>query len=284
MPDQFNFTIGGMTIRLIPDSKDAQFSIKKPVATFQTNNEPGVILQVLCGQMPAISDTELVFDSRVTWQMLKRGQDWLVRVGMEELFQVGVFSPDFHHGKVYVARNEGDPDRFNFPLDYPMGEVIMMHLLPGYNGVMMHAAGVIYNGEGYLFTGHGGVGKSTTARLWQATPGALVVNDDKVILRCIDGEWRMFGTPWHGEGGMAEPLSAPLKRIFILKQAKENRLDPIPMVQAAAMLLARAFVPLWDAGRMDSAIQFMGDLLQVIPCEQYGFLPDTSAVEFIQSL
>ncbi len=284
MLELLHITIGGIPIALHVHPPQTHFDIQRPVTKFISSAEPTVNLRVHCGSLFPEIDARLVFDSQVTWQMLSRNTDWLVKVGMQETFQLGIFRSDFSQGDIYVAPSLEEKDAFIFPLDYPMGEVLLMNLLATHRGVMMHAAGVIYQGGGYLFAGHGGVGKSTTSRLWQATPGAVVVNDDKVILRWIDGQYRMFGTPWHGEGGMAEPLSAPLKRIFILKQAKENRLNPIPTVQAAAMLLARAFVPLWDAGRMDSAIQFMGDLLQVIPCEQYGFLPDTSAVEFIQSL
>ena len=95
----------------------------------------------------------------------------------------------------------------------------MTNLLGTGLGVMLHSCGVIYQGSGLVFAGVGGAGKSTTARLWQQQSGARVVNDDRVIIRRTGGQFRLYGTPWHGEGGMALAEDAPLKRIFILKHA-----------------------------------------------------------------
>jgi len=159
-----------------------------------------------------------------------------------------------------------------------------MNLLASNSGLLTHAAGVIAQGNGYLFSGHGGAGKSTTARLWQEQAGVQVVNDDKVILRKQGGKFILYGTPWHGQGGIAIPACAPLKRIFILKQAPSNAVTALSPAQAASRILARSFVPLWDNTKMASILNFLEELCQAVPCQELGFVPDPSAVDFVRNL
>ena len=137
---------------------------------------------------------------------------------------------------------------------------------------------------GYLFAGIGGAGKTTTARLWNENPGVRVVNDDHSILRKIGDQFRVYGTPWHGQGGFALAEDAPLKKIFILKQAPANQAVRLSPAKAAAALLVRTFAPLWDAPAMDFTLQFLDDLCQSIPCYELGFVPDQSAVEYVRCL
>ena len=44
-----------------------------------------------------------------------------------------------------------------------------------------------------------------------------IVSDDRVIVREAGGEWRMFGTPWHGEAALSSPASAPLDGVFLCR-------------------------------------------------------------------
>ncbi len=111
-----------------------------------------------------------------------------------------------------------------------------------------------------------------------------VLNDDHTILRKINGQFRVYGTPWHGQGGIALAEDAPLKKIFILKHAPTNQAVRLPPAQAAAMLLVRAFAPLWSAPAMEFTLQFLDELCQAVPCYELGFVPDQTAVEYVRCL
>lgn len=301
MPAPFNLSLGGVPISLIPDQDGGEYELVRRVVEFHSRSEPEITLQVHCGWFPEVDDAQLSFETDHGWQLLQAGEKKVIRVRSAEQdpYQLGIFPNDFRSGDIYVAPYEdmqthtlGDQQlsspsseaSYIFPLSYPMGELFMMNLLGTGLGMLFHACGVIYQGKGYLFTGHGGAGKTTTARLWEAVPGAKVVNDDKVILRKEAGEFRMYGTPWHGEGGMVLPDSAPLHRVFILKQADQNTVSSLHPVDAAGRLLARTFVPLWDADKIDYSLKFLDELCQAVPCVELGFLPDSSAVEFVLNL
>lgn len=226
----------------------------------------------------------MAFDTNIAWQLFVEDGNWIYRHRQQPPWQLGIFPPDFSSGVIHVAARPENPDLFVFPLDHPLGELLMMNLLGRGRGILLHACGVVYQGEGYLFAGHGSAGKTTTARLWQHLPGAQVVNDDKVILRKKDGVFWMYGTPWHGEGGMALPLSAPLKRIFLLNQASENYAKSLPPALAVSMLLARGFVPLWDAEKIDFTLEFLSELVQTLPCQVLGFRKDPAIIDFVLNL
>lgn len=285
MPEPLNLSLGGIAISLAPDHASGEYALINRSNEFLTSVHPKVTLRIHCGWFPELNHEQVFFETDHAWQLIKSDGNWGIRVRspVQDPYQLGIFPGDFGSGDIYVAPHEGTADQYVFPLSYPMGELYMMNLLGTGLGVLFHAAGVIYHDEGYLFTGHGGAGKTTTARLWQELPEGRVVNDDKVIIRKETGGFRLYGTPWHGDGGMALPDSAPLKRVYILKQADHNYAAPLQPAQAVSMLLARTFVPLWDAGKIAFTLKFLDELCQGVACQELGFLPDSSAVDFVRN-
>jgi hypothetical protein len=92
---------------------------------------------------------------------------------------------------------------------------------------------------------------------------------------------RMYGTPWHGEAAYASPGSAPLARIFILEHGRGNVLTRLSPSQAVAELFARSFVPFHRHDYVDSALEFLQELVSAVPVCHYAFEPNEAAVERI---
>jgi hypothetical protein len=95
------------------------------------------------------------------------------------------------------------------------------------------------------------------------------------------GRMRMYGTPWHGEAAYASPGSAPLARIFILEHGHGNVLTRLSPSQAVAELFARSFVPFHRHEYVDSALEFLQEVVDAVPCYRYAFEPNQGAVERI---
>lgn len=285
MPEPLTVSLGGIAIALVPDKDGGRFDILKKTGDFATSQKAEIILNIHCGTpIPELEQEKLLFDTERSWYLTEDKElNRVVRVRSLQpgYFMTGRFDKNFRSGDIYVSDSPDVSGAYIFPFRFPMAELFMMQLLGTGLGLMFHATGIIYEGRGYLFTGHGGIGKTTTARLWQDRPGARVVNDDKVIARAQDGGYRMYGTPWHGEGGMALPESAPLSRVFLLKQADHNHVRELDRAQTAAMLLARCFVPLWDEKIIDFSLRFLEELVQNVPCCELGVVPDQSAVDFV---
>ena len=77
-----------------------------------------------------------------------------------------------------------------------------------------NSCGLIDQSNGIVFAGTSTAGKSTTARLWDGLDGVRVLSDDHTILRKMEGQFRVYGTPWQGEGGYALADDAPLKNLY----------------------------------------------------------------------
>ncbi len=63
-------------------------------------------------------------------------------------------------------------------------------------GMLLHAAAVERKGQAYVFFGHSGSGKTTSARISEEQCGATVLNDDLVVLMPMQTGWQASGTPF----------------------------------------------------------------------------------------
>lgn len=119
-----------------------------------------------------------------------------------------------------------------------------------YDTLLFHGSAISVDGEGYLFTAKSGTGKSTHSRLWRQTFGdrAVMVNDDKPLLRVVEDQVLVCGTPWDGKHRISTNICVPLKGICILSRAQENHIEPVEMPRALPMLLQQSYRPNDPAG------------------------------------
>lgn len=117
--------------------------------------------------------------------------------------------------------------------------------LPAYSGFLMHGSCVAVDGEGYLFIASSGTGKSTHTRLWREYLGdrAVMINDDKPLVRLTDGHAVIYGTPWDGKHHLSTNTAVPLKAVCILTRAGQNTIHRIGAREAYPMLLQQIYRP-----------------------------------------
>jgi hypothetical protein len=193
---------------------------------------------------------------------------------------------DFHHARVLLNRECLTADDASRALEYPLDELLITHHLSLGRGVELHGCGMVRNdGESFLFVGHSGAGKSTTARLWTEHVPVEVLSDDRIIVRpssSVAGRsFHMHGTPWHGEAAFASPGRAPLRRIFLLEHGCENRIERLSRSAAVGELLARSFTPFYQPRFVDPVLALLEEMVAALPCYRFQFVPDQSAVERI---
>lgn len=105
-------------------------------------------------------------------------------------------------------------------------------------GTFLHAAGVVFEGMGYVFAGHTRAGKTTLTREF---PAAAVLGDDLVAVGEAAGGFELFGTPWPGrEGGAVAYGGVPLRAVLNLHPELEPGLHPQSAAEAAAELASNA--------------------------------------------
>jgi len=120
-------------------------------------------------------------------------------------------------------------------------------------GMLLHGALVEKNGEGVILAGHGGAGKSTAAGR-VPPPWRSLCDDTAFIVRGGDGRYRAHPWPtWStfmfgGTGGTwPTETSLPLRGIFVLEQAREERADPLGRGEAACLLTECCEQVTWPA-------------------------------------
>jgi hypothetical protein len=200
-----------------------------------------------------------------------------------EPYKAAWFDPTFSRGHVVLNRAAFPADAPVYPLEYPLDELAMMHRLALGEGLEVHALGLAdEDGSGYLFLGHSGAGKSTTANLWKQQRGVRLLSDDRIILRERSGQIFMYGTPWHGDAGVASADCAPLSAIFLLEQAPNDELIPLAQSKAAAELFARAFVPHYLKSAIQYSLDFAEHITRSVPTSIFRFAPTQNAVEAIR--
>lgn len=91
----------------------------------------------------------------------------------------------------------------------------------------------------------------------------------------------MHGTPWHGEAAFAAPEKARIERLFLLDHGPENRISALSGSRAVGELMARSFLPFYDAAALASTMTFLQEITDAIPCYRLEFRPDRTAVEAV---
>src|SRR5262245_32672846 len=230
-----------------------------------------------------------MFDSGGAWRLVQASDGALVIVcrsslGPDEPYLEARFDPAFSTGVVRMnTKHYADGNgRSTFPLNYPLDEVAMIHLLSRGRGVEIHGCGVRDEaGRAYVFAGQSGAGKSTIGRLWAERHDVTVLSDERVVLRTDGDGVRVWGTPFHGDAILASPASGQLAGIFFLRHGDRHAVVPIDGARATARLMSCAFLPFYDARAVASTLDSVEVALRHAPAYDFFFAPDRSALDFV---
>ena len=149
-----------------------------------------------------------------------------------------------------------------------------------YDTILFHGSVIAVDGIGYLFTAKSGTGKSTHTRLWREYFGerAVMVNDDKPLLRVTDNGVTAYGTPYNGKHRLGANIAVPLKAICVLKRSDNNHIEPITREQAYAMLLQQVYRPA-DGEKLMKTLDLVDRLADNVRLYKLGCNMDISAAK-----
>lgn len=228
-----------------------------------------------------------LFDSGGIWQLYSDGKHYYYCLAAPfsawQPYRIARFNADFTDGDMLCERRYFTPDQPVYPLEYPLDELLFVNLLAQGRGVEVHGCGLSdAKGNGYLFAGQSGAGKSTMARLWVGRAGVKILSDERVVLRQADGRIWMHGTPWHGDAKLARADKAMLNRVFFLRHGSANEIAPVGEAEAAARLFACSFPPFHSPDGVDFTLGFFADVVKSVSSHELRFLPDARIVEMLE--
>lgn len=113
--------------------------------------------------------------------------------------------------------------------------------------LIIHSAAVNHNGEGILFCGVPGAGKSTQSKLWQKIYNAEPINNDQPCVIFENGKALVHGTPWSGKEPCYKNESYPIKAIVFVEKAPYEKVEKLGILEAYALLhLNNYLIPFVD--------------------------------------
>lgn len=243
------FQIAGITIRMEADRplNDGIFSkALRPFLVSGPGEDPVNIRHHF--EIPPFDTAKLgqpVY-KHIPWEIYENGNVWHY-LGLppdgdnSNPFQISVFNHEHSDADIFNSSADAfTEDGLHSLANFPSDQIWLARLLAHRNACYLHGAGIALRNQGLLFLGHSGAGKSTiTTMLMDA---GTVLCDDRVILRRWPDGFRVHGTWHHGDIPLVSPLGVPLKGIFLLEQADENRLLPVTGAAEKSGILASVVI------------------------------------------
>jgi hypothetical protein len=191
-----------------------------------------------------------------------------------DIQQTAIVNNDFTQWKIYSVKNA---DGQLLPLIYPLGPIVMQYMLINRNAIMIHASCIFDGQHGRIFSGFSGAGKSTMSKIW-GEEGYLIINDDRLLLREIDGKFYAYNTPMYYAD---KPKRALLGSVFLIRHSPANDIKRLGGAAAVSKVLAFCIQNNFDSRIVSHNLQFMSALCAEMPVYALGVVPDRQIIDFI---
>lgn len=254
-----------------------------------SNNGYDVLIRVHHGMISLPEDAERVlvapYSIEVKGIKIHRSENfWSVYKNLSDLYIITSFpwSDKRAYLKFSLTVREWDLWILNGghatdPLDYPLDGLILYYLTAISCDIMIHASGVYYGGQGYIFCGSSGKGKSTMASLWDNL-GAKIIHDDRIIIRSTDGVYRMYNTPVYRED---YPKECDLTKIFIIEHGEENRITPLKGASAVSGVISNCIQHNYNPEMIARFLGSVSIMCSIIPVATLSFMPNRKVIDYI---
>ena len=140
-------------------------------------------------------------------------------------------------------------------------------------GLTFHSSSVDSGGRGYVFTGRAETGKSTAARLSEKR-GRTVLTEEITFVGPVDGSAAACVHPlpvWNKSGLLAQPVAVPLRAIYALEQAQEDRVEEISRGEQVRRLAVAASIGVRHRLFMERALDLAEQLVERVPVHVLHF-------------
>ncbi len=226
-----------------------------------------------------IAELKIAIDNRYSY-VKRLCRDYIIEPVSSPDMVVGVTDGEIREE---IAASEFDADAA-YAEGVCVYRKICKRLPTDFGAFLMHCAVIEYEGCGYAFAAHSGVGKSTHIMLWQKRFGEAVriINGDKPILRFKPDGLYAYGTPWCGKEGFNVNASVPLKALCFIERAKENSIKRISPSDALTRIFHQILTP-DSLAAVDTLFPMLDKMLTETPCYLLGCNISEEAAEVAYS-
>lgn len=212
---------------------------------------------------------------RLNWDPTLEVADWPVVEHMGDTTQFRVMA---YRGWVDLARRQAvvyapAAERAASAIERVLVYILMQMLPREHDGLLLHGVGVAWHGEGHLFFGPSGAGKTTLAQ--RAAGHAQVLCDENVVVRMGQSRFELCSTPFWGHSTPPDLIGrinrrVPLRALYALEQTDDFSLQRLSPGQGVVALSLTEKVA---AERTSSAAAWLAvaeHLVQRVPVYRLG--------------
>ena len=281
MANSIKLNIGDVSISIAGSSRINDWEIAPSYFPFICEEKPDIRVNMRRGT-PDGKATRKFFGSYPIWDLYRSNGNSVIKFydEMTGLARALAFETHLKEADLFFP---DATDQFIDPFYGPVLELLMINYLAQFRGAVLHSCGIKSGDNGLLFVGESGAGKSTLTRLWNQAADVEILSDDRTIVRKKDGDYWMYGTPWHGEAKFGSPQSVKLDRIYFIQHGAANSVRTIKGAEPVQNLLTCSFPPYWDSEGMEFTIDLFSDLTATVPCYELFVKPDMGVVEYINA-
>jgi hypothetical protein len=277
-------SIGGIDISFLYDEERSEPGLEED--TNPGKETDNIRFHVHHSPLPDMNSRDIIFDSGA-WAIFKSDNKYVLQnnpLGPDSSPDIFiVLNSNLTSGNIFLDYDPSYKTDLSYPLGWPLNQILMIFLLSKERGILFHACGIDDRGNGVLFMGNSGHGKSTMGKLWLENQ-CDILNDDRIVVREKDDQFCMYGTPWHGTLAEWSLKGLPIRKIFFLNPGGKNNAIRKNGAEAVAMLITRSFPPFWDQKSMTYTMDLCHRLVNKIPCHELSFEPDERIVDFVRGL
>lgn len=273
------YEIAGMTIQVDSDLPLNESTFVPKFKLFAADS-PGteMIRFRLHFEIPELKKEDLTDEvyRKTPWAIYRKQNSWLY-LGISEnpndpnYHRVALFSRDHTRADIYYDRPELFLNSTHETLTlFPSDQIVFAHVLADRCGFVIHAAGMIIDGQGLAFIGQSEAGKSTIVKILESA--GEILNDENIIIRKWPDGFHIHGTWSHGDVPIVSNNHARLRALLFLEISTENRLEPISSKsEVAKMILPRMIKPLITADWLHKSLETVSKLVEEVPAYRIQF-------------
>jgi len=287
LPNPVSFKIGGVTLSVQSDLPLREKTFAPKFQLFRCDDGKGDEVTIYHHpSLPKIRNWGEKIYHRAPWMIYKTPSHYIYQMfvdGNNKPLLVAIFNKDHTEGHIYKGKNyirAFKKGNLTSLLCFPTDQILFAPLLADRGGIILHGSGIILKEKGYLFMGHSDAGKTTMVKIFHHH--AKILNDDRMIVRKEEGGFYLYGTPWHGELSLVAPDRVPLKAIFFLNQAEENRIERTEGLEAFKRLYGCTIKALVTELWAKNALDICQALCREVPCYDLYFDKTEGVVSTIE--
>lgn len=190
-----------------------------------------------------------------------------------------VVAGDFTEGQIVGAHRAALAN--SHTLFSSLGMPLFTNWLGTYGDLILHTSCVVVGGKGYCFPGPSGVGKSTLATQLASEHTLTILGDDHIILRYLEGQYWVFGSPWHQNLTQCVPLGVPLERLIFLDRDVTPGMHALSPLEGVSRVLQTALIPYYRPDLTDRILARLATLAEEVPFFTLNYNLGTDPLDLI---